>query len=161
MNDTNLLLLTARTIFALCLIFIVLWGLSAYMRKRGVPGRQGSLPREPVQVIGNCRFNRNTMVTVVRVRDRGLVLGVTEQSVHLLAEIDCSSSNSALDTGLDASLDTSGLPNEEAKQQNTITQKRSTTGTALLPPRTGTSWRAGSTWKTALNGLREKTVRRG
>jgi flagellar biogenesis protein FliO len=49
--------------------------------------RPGAVAR-PVEVVGRTTLGRNSTVTVVRMGDKCFALGVTEQSVSLLTEVD-------------------------------------------------------------------------
>jgi len=75
--------LTVRIIFSLLVVFGLLWGL-AKLARRPLAGRGGGF----LQVVARQQLTRGSAVAVVKVADRALVLGVTEQSVTLLADAD-------------------------------------------------------------------------
>jgi flagellar protein FliO/FliZ len=75
--------LTVRIIFSLLVVFGLLWGL-AKLARRPLSGRGAGV----LQVVARQQLTRGSAVAVVRVADRALVLGVTEQGVTLLADAD-------------------------------------------------------------------------
>lgn len=74
--------LTVRIIFSLLVVFVLLWGL-AKLARRPLSRRGGFL-----QVVARQQLTRGSAVAVVKVADRALILGVTEQGVTLLADAD-------------------------------------------------------------------------
>ena len=75
--------LTVRIIFSLLVVFGLLWGL-AKLARRPLSGRGGGF----LQVVARQQLTRGSAVAVVKVADRALILGVTEQGVTLLADAD-------------------------------------------------------------------------
>lgn len=75
--------LTVRIAFSLLVVFGLLWGL-AKLARRPLSGRGGGF----LQVVARQQLTRGSAVAVVKVADRALVLGVTEQGVTLLADAD-------------------------------------------------------------------------
>jgi flagellar protein FliO/FliZ len=75
--------LTVRIIFSLLVVFGLLWGL-AKLARRPLSGRG----RGFLQVVARQQLTRGSAVAVVKVADRALILGVTEQGVTLLADAD-------------------------------------------------------------------------
>jgi flagellar protein FliO/FliZ len=75
--------LTVRIIFSLLVVFGLLWGL-AKLARRPLSGRGAGV----LQVVARQQLTRGSAVAVVKVADRALVLGVTEQGVTLLADAD-------------------------------------------------------------------------
>ena len=75
--------LTVRIIFSLLIVFGLLWGL-AKLARRPLSGRGGGF----LQVVARQQLTRGSAVAVVKVADRALILGVTEQGVTLLADAD-------------------------------------------------------------------------
>ena len=69
----------------LCLAFIaaVLLFASRVAKKRGLGGATGV-----IEVVARQRMGRASSVSVVRIADRVLVVGSTEEQVTLLAEVD-------------------------------------------------------------------------
>lgn len=92
--DTSLIALLVRVVVSLGVVLAVMAGAAAVLRRSGVAGttgmgRRGLRRRHmPVEVIARHGLSRNSSVAVVRLGQRALVLGVTEQQVSLLTEID-------------------------------------------------------------------------
>jgi len=132
--DTSLFALLVRVVVSLGVVFGLMAGAAAVLRRSGlagtaVSGRRGLRRAVPVEIVARHGLSRAASVAVVRLGGRGLVLGVTDQQVTLLTEIDA------------AELDTP--PDEQPAG----------------PPAPGIG--AGSLpWKVALEQLRERTVRR-
>jgi len=121
-----------RLVLSLALIAGVLWFAAGVARKRGL-GQGNGL----IEVVARQRMGRASTVSVVRIADRVLVVGATEEQVTLLAEVD-------------------GDVIAEA-----VAERR-----AALPAPAGTPGAlAGSVfdragWTTFVSQLRERTVRR-
>ena len=58
-----------------------------YGTNRTVRTRSGT-PARPVEVVGRTTIGRNASVAVVRMGERCFALGVTEQKVNLLTEVE-------------------------------------------------------------------------
>jgi flagellar protein FliO/FliZ len=129
-----------RLVLSLAFIAAVLWFAARVARKRGL-GSSGGL----VEVVAHQRMGRASTVNVLRIGDRVLVVGATEQQVTLLAELDGETVEATL-------------------------AERATTGAVARPlaalPAAGSSGRlAGSVldrgaWTGLVSQLRERTVRR-
>ncbi len=76
--------LALRIGFSLLIVFGLMWGLARVVR-RPLSGhhRTGTL-----SVLNRQQLSRGSSVAVVRVADRALVLGVTDQQVSLLGETE-------------------------------------------------------------------------
>ncbi len=72
-----------RLVLSLAFVAAVLWFAARLARKRGL-GSSGGL----VEVVAHQRMGRASTVNVLRIGDRVLVVGATEQQVTLLAELD-------------------------------------------------------------------------
>ncbi|HJX42871.1 MAG TPA: flagellar biosynthetic protein FliO [Geodermatophilus sp.] len=72
-----------RLLLSLAFVAGVLWFAVRLARKRGL-GSSGGL----VEVVAHQRMGRASTVNVLRIGDRVLVVGATEQQVTLLAELD-------------------------------------------------------------------------
>ena len=85
-GDVSMVELTLRLAVSLALVVAVIVVAAKVMRRRGGLGfgRSGSAPR--LDVLDRTQVARNASVAVVRVGGRGFVVGITEQSVTLLAE---------------------------------------------------------------------------
>ncbi|MGY1815447.1 FliO/MopB family protein [Blastococcus sp. SYSU D00820] len=132
-----------RLVLSLAFVGGVLWFAARLARKRGL-GQANGL----VEVVARQRMGRASSVSVVRIADRVLVVGATEESVTLLAELD----GEAVETSL-AERELAGA-----------TAGPAGTGTRLPAPRSGGAL-AGSVfdrggWASFVQSMRERTVRR-
>ncbi|QGG94654.1 flagellar biosynthetic protein FliO [Actinomarinicola tropica] len=85
-TDVNVLELMLRLVISMGLVVAIIVVAAKFVRNRpglGL-GRTGDGPK--VDVLDRTQVGRNASVAVVRVGGRGLVVGVTEQQVTLLAE---------------------------------------------------------------------------
>ena len=125
--------MVVRLVLSLAFIAAVLWFAARVAQKRGI-GQGNGL----IEVVSRQRMGRASSVSVIRIADRVLVVGATEEHVTLLAEVDG-------DAVADA-----------------IAERRPTTAT---PAPAGVPALAGSVfdrngWTTFVTQLREWTVRR-
>ena len=72
-----------RLVLSLAFIAAVLWFAARFAQKRGL-GQGNGL----IEVVARQRMGRASSVSVVRIADRVLVVGATEEQVTLLAEVD-------------------------------------------------------------------------
>ena len=89
----SFILLFGRTLVALAVVLLVVWGLSRLARRSqgsGFAKRVGAPPGARLEVLGRKPLSRTTSVAIVRVGGRNLVVGVTPQSVTLISEIPAS-----------------------------------------------------------------------
>jgi flagellar biogenesis protein FliO len=86
MQDVSVLALLGHLVVSLAVVIglMVVAGRFVGGRTRMGGGRKGA----PVEVLGRHALGRNASVTVVKAGGRGLVLGVTERAITVLAEID-------------------------------------------------------------------------
>lgn len=75
--------LTFRVLLALFFVLMLMWVLARLVR-RPYAGRT----KGPLAVLDRQQLSRGSAVAVVRVADRALVLGVTEDRVSLIGETD-------------------------------------------------------------------------
>jgi len=136
--DVSLVALLVRVVVSLGVVLGIMAGAAAVLRRNGVAG--GRSPRRRaarVEILSRQGLSRSASVTVVRLGGRALVLGVTESSVSLLAEID---------------------PAEIETEEGTAE--------GVLPGAPGMAFPGGgfppatSAWKAAVENLRARTVRR-
>jgi flagellar protein FliO/FliZ len=125
-----------RLLLSLAFVAAVLWFAARLARKRGL-GQGNGL----IEVVARQRMGRASSVTVVRIADRVLVVGATEEQVTLLAEVD-------------------GELVEE-----TLQERQAALAAARTPAAVGPGGLAGSVfdrngWTTFVQQLRERTVRR-
>lgn len=145
-----------RLVLSLAFVAVVLWFAARVAKKRGLGGRQGL-----IEVLARQPMGRTSAVTVIRVADTVMVVGSTEGQITLLGGID----NEQMDEHL-ARLDADEERTKSARTSKTATSAN----TASQSPATarnvgGTGLMAGSVfdpkqWSAAMDGLREKTVRR-
>ena len=91
--DTSLIALLVRVVVSLGVVLALMAGAAAVLRRSGLTGTAGAGRRGlrrplPVQIVSRHGLSRGASITVVRLGDRGLVLGVTDHQVTLLTEID-------------------------------------------------------------------------
>jgi flagellar protein FliO/FliZ len=75
--------LALRVLCSLTVVFAILWALARLVR-RPLTGRAGG----SVTVVARQQLSRGTAVTVIKVADRALVLGVSDTQISLLADAD-------------------------------------------------------------------------
>ncbi len=75
--------MVVRLVLSLAFIGGVLWFAARVAKKRGI-GQDNGL----IEVVARQRMGRASSVSVVRIADRVLVVGSTEEQVTLLAEVD-------------------------------------------------------------------------
>jgi flagellar protein FliO/FliZ len=129
-----------RLILSLAFVGGVLWFAARLAKKRGL-GSTGGL----VEVVARQRMGRTSTVNVLRIADRVLVVGATEEQVTLLAELD----GDAVETTL---------------AERAAATPAAGGGPAVPAPRVGGAL-AGSVfdrqgWAGFVTSLRERTVRR-
>ena len=154
MDPVHLLLRVASSLAA---VLGLIWLLSRGGRRR-TGGRVAAAGR--FTVVGRQSLGRHAGVAVVRVGDRALVLGVTEQSVQLLAETDLASVLGEQDapehrTAVElpreggAAVPDGALAALAAAGERVPATRSPLDGSALSP----------QTWSRALEALRERTTR--
>lgn len=150
--------LLVQMVLALGVVLLIMWMAARLVRNVG-PGRNDGL----VELVARQQVGRTSAVAVVRVADQALVVGVTDQEVSLLAEVELEAVQQAVEQ------------QEQARVQRREHRK------PLLPGQLGTaaggagsggegvqptsklhgSILAPSTWKQAVEVLRDRTARRG
>lgn len=137
------LALALRVVFSLAVVLGIMWALSRVVRPRG------DVRGLPVDVVARTTLGKRASVAVLRVGDRGLVVGVTDHAVSLIAEVAIPESPAAAPerrTTLDLS-DVGLLVAEPAVAE--AAARGALTGSVLSP----------STWRAAAAVLRDRTVR--
>jgi len=136
-----------RLVFSLAFIAGILWFAARLARKKGLGGTGNGL----VEVVATQRVGRASTVNVIRVADRVLVVGSTENTVTLLTEMD----GEALDITL-AEREIAALTADPADGvRRPLVAPRSRPGGALA----GSVFDRGS-WGGFVQQMRERTVRR-
>lgn len=89
MTDGSSVVLLLRVVFSLGLVLGMLLLFVRMLNKRtgGAAPRAGRVS-VPVEVLGRTTVGRSATVQVVRVQDQVLLLGVTDQKVELIRELD-------------------------------------------------------------------------
>ncbi|SET96871.1 flagellar biosynthetic protein FliO [Geodermatophilus poikilotrophus] len=125
-----------RLVLSLAFIGGVLWFAARVAKKRGI-GQGNGL----IEVVARQRMGRASSVSVVRIADRVLVVGSTEEQVTLLAEVD-------------------GDVVEEAIAERRLAAQPALTGGPGAPGALAGSVFDRNGWTTFVSQLRERTVRR-
>jgi flagellar protein FliO/FliZ len=124
-----------RLVMSLGVVMALMFGLTHFLRRRGIggfapPKSRRSIEGADVEVLARKPLGRNASIAIVRAGPKAMVLGITENNVTMLTEADVR----VIDL-------------EEAKVQRTDLPVAALSG-------------ASPTWKTMLEGLRDRTVRR-
>jgi flagellar protein FliO/FliZ len=125
-----------QIVFSLAVVFGLMWLLAKLAKRPLTAGRGGAL-----SVVARQQLTRTASVAVVRVADRALIVGVTENQVSLLGETELATV--AEPTAPAEHRDAVALPGQEPP-------RGALAGSALSP----------RTWSSAVNFLRERTTRR-
>jgi flagellar protein FliO/FliZ len=125
-----------RLVLSLAFIAGVLWFAARLAKKRGL-GQAGGL----IEVVARQRMGRASSVNVIRVADRVLVVGATEEQVTLLTEVDGEVVEAILE-----------------EHRAAARTPRTTDGTPGGPLSGSVFDRSG--WMALLGELRDRTVRR-
>lgn len=138
--------LVLRLVFALAMVAGLLWMAARIARKRGLGGSSGV-----VQVLARQPLSRTSAVCVVKVADRVLIVGSSDQRVTLLGETDLATVE-----------ESTRAPRPTTAPAAAV---QDVTVPAAVAPAQGSGVVAGSVldhhqWSALVSGLREKTVRR-
>ena len=137
--------LTFRVALALLIVLLLMWLLAKIVRRPYTSRRDGTL-----SVLGRQQLSRGSAVAVIRVADRALVVGITEQQVSLLGETDLETFETEPDEHRDVlEVEPDGL-HANLPGRHPMSLGGRLDG-SLLSPRT---------WTTALEALRDRTTRR-
>lgn len=145
-GGTSLLSLGLRMVVALGVVLLLMLGAAMVVKRKGGALLVGGGRKSGrLEVLARQSVSRTAAVTVVRCGERALVLGVTEQSVTMLAE------------ATPADFEGPDMPANGAASMGLLRRFGSGARTAPL----GGEARSGSAWtKNFVETLREKTVRR-
>lgn len=142
---------TARLVmqlaFSLGIVLLLMWGVSKVLRRASGGKGVGTL-----DVLARRQLGRGSSVSVIRVGDRALVVGVTEQAVSLLAEVDAEQFAVADEPVAVPVTRVPVAPTGQAVQLPQSHQPQGPLAGSILAP---------STWKQTVDVLRERTARRG
>ncbi|WP_127498439.1 FliO/MopB family protein [Actinoplanes solisilvae] len=141
--------LVLRIGFSLFIILGMMWGLARLIR-RPLTGRGHG----PLVVLNRQQLSRGAAVTVVKVADRAMILGVTDQQVSLLGEAEIElfehhpvEHRDHLDVDEDLAGGSPGLPGRHPAAGRFAGRLDG----SLLSPRT---------WRSAMEFLRDRTSHR-
>jgi flagellar protein FliO/FliZ len=132
--------LVLRIAFSLLVVLGLMWGL-AKLARRPLTGNRGA---GALSVLNRQQLGRSSSITVVRVADKALILGVTDTQVSLLAETDLlafTEESLAPSEHRDAVPLEGGVPDDDEPGR---------LDGSVLSPRT---------WRSTLDFLRERTAR--
>lgn len=153
--------LLGQLVLSLAAVLALMWVASKLLRRAG-----GVRTATTLEVVARKQLSRTASVSVVRIGERALVLGVTETTVSLLAE-------AALE---DFAVEESESGSERAESPRTLSRRTRTplssvggsglpvAGSTALPQARGPlagSILSPATWKQSVDVLRERTARRG
>jgi flagellar protein FliO/FliZ len=137
MNGASTVALFARLTISLAVVLGLMFVLAHVLRRRGLVTRPARGASNEIEVVARRGLGRNAAIAVVRAAGRGMVLGVTETQVTLLADVD-------------------------VEDLDLATHEDPRTGPLGTPAGAGVP---GTAWKTGFGGLldamRERTVRKG
>ena len=135
--------LALRIGFSLLVILILMWALARAVRRPLGSGRHHG---HVLAVLNRQQLTRGAAVTVVRVGDRAIVLGVTDTQVSLLGEADLEDFEIHHPSHRDhVEVEGGGLPSAHP------VPARGRLDGSLLSPRT---------WTSTIDFLRDRTTRR-
>ena len=157
-----------RTTFALAAVLLVMWFCARVLRKTS-----GGRSTDVIEVVGRQQLTKASSVAVVRIADRAYLLGVTDQRVELIAEthIDAvrpvvAATAREVRTPVAAPLSlVAAAPSSVALPAPVPVPVTATAVRDIVPePRSG-GMLAGSalsltTWRSGMQELRERSVRR-
>jgi flagellar protein FliO/FliZ len=133
--------LVLRITFSLLVVLGLMWGLAKLARRPLTGGRGGA---GALAVLTRQQLGRGSSVAVVRVADKALVLGITDNQVSLLGEADLATVEQQLHHPVHEKRAAVELPGAVPLPHDPLD------GSALSP----------RTWSSAVNFLRERTARR-
>lgn len=137
--------LTLRVVFALFIVLMLMWLLAKAVRRPYSSRRDGTLA-----VLNRRQLSRGSAVAVVRVADRALVLGITEQQVSLLGETDIEAFGPEPAEHRDQLEVAPGSPATDLPGRHPRSSGGRLDGSLLSP----------KTWTSTLDFLRDRTTRR-
>lgn len=146
------LALLVRAVLALLCVLALIWWIS---RKAGAAHASRASKEQHLSVVARQNLGRRAGVAVVAIGPRRLLLGVTDQSINMLSELDPREDLGALAASMKAS-------GADVVREDLDVESLNDKGFVLLNPEPSAlagSIFAPSTWRAALNTLRQKTIR--
>ncbi len=157
----NTVAIIGRMLLALVFVLGVMWLLARWARKPMGVGKSERV----MAVLARQQLSRTSSVTVLRVMDRALVLGVTEQGVQLITETELSAVEEALTTetatgrGWNRSRLLPAGSTEDGASEWPLTGPEPAVAGSRTAALDG-SVLSGKTWRQLVSAARELTVRR-
>jgi flagellar biogenesis protein FliO len=169
----NTVAVIGRMLLALVFVLGIMWALARWARKPMGAGKG----EQVLTVLARQQINRTSSVTVLRVMDRALVLGVTEQGVRLLTETELAPIEEALAAEpvssrswpkLRLPAGASALETSDSLE-SPVLDEQNPTGVSLAKAPVRPAAKRGSldgsvlspnTWRQVLSSARDLTVRR-
>jgi flagellar protein FliO/FliZ len=146
MGDASLWAMLARLVLSLGVVIGLMLGAAVVVRRRGGVLRKVGAA-QPLEVLARQSLGRTASVQVVRMGERAVLLGVTEQSVSYLTEGD------------PADFELAGMV-DVAVDLTDHTMSSGGGPSANRTARSGGAMRLGSSWTGVLDTLRDKSTRR-
>ncbi|SDT75861.1 FliO/MopB family protein [Actinoplanes derwentensis] len=140
--------LTFRVLLALFIVLVLMWLLARLVRRPYTARANG-----PLAVLDRQQLSRGSAVAVIRVADKALVVGITEEQVSLLGEADLVAfvTDEETEQHLEMEVEEDGLhAHLKLPDRHPGTLAGRLNGSVLSP----------RTWTTALETIRERTSRR-
>lgn len=151
--------LVGRMILALVVVIFVMWGLAKWARKP-----LGAGAGQVMTVLARQPLSRTSSVAVVKVLDQALVIGVTEQGIRLLTEVDLDQVQTVLATPPPARerrlRRTPASADPLADDATQVTEKLSRAQSSTATGRLDGSALSPRTWRAAVDAVRDLTARR-
>lgn len=157
-------MLAVRVVFSLAVVLLMMWGLSRVMRGRG-----GAVRTSNLEVVSRTTLGKRASVVVVRDGDRGLILGVTDQTVSLLGETELQTLATTVERRTPVELtpellpagQLAAVPDLEAAPQDGGRARHRASGRRAAPDQGGLSGSVLSpaSWRMTAEALRERTAR--
>lgn len=153
---TDSFALALRVGFSFALVLGLMWGAARALR-----GRYGDRGAGALEVLARRQVGRGASIAIVRVADQAIVVGITEQGITMLGtpQVDLAALTAAEAPAAAAAADptSSTVP-------VTVTRRRGAAhASARSAPGGGLhgSILSPATWRTSVDAMRERTVRRG
>lgn len=148
-------MLGVRVVFSLAVVLAMMWGLSRVMRG-GRPAPKGGAHR--LDVVSRTNLGKRSAIVVLRAGERGLIVGVTEQSISILGEMPLPEDEPALEVRTPIAITADGEITEHPaapaptgrRRHAAATEQTSTLAGSVLSP---------ATWRQTATAFRERTVR--
>jgi len=156
-----------RMLVALVVVLAVMWALAKWARKPLGAGKSDKV----MTVLARQQLSRTSSVAVLKLMDRALVLGVTEQGVQLLTETELAPLEDALTVEAPArhrrsqsiKVDAETLAELESEAGRPASSRSAATGSGTASGKAGAldgSILSPGTWKQLVNAAQNLTVRK-